>query len=224
MSASPAIVILSGGMDSTTLLHFLAQANRQVYGISFFYGQRHKKELEFAEYWGKKLCQQWQQIDISFMQRIASHSALLDSAIDLPHEHYTHQNQQITVVPNRNMVMTSIAVAWAENMGISQVYFGAHLNDRAIYPDCRHEFVEALSRATQLATYTQVQIEAPFVSKSKGEIVMLGQRLGVDYQHTWSCYQGGEKHCGKCATCQERKEAFVKAGVVDPTSYGGEMK
>ena len=153
------------------------------------------------------------------MQQIADHSALLNSDINLPHEHYTHQNQQITVVPNRNMVMISIATAWAENLGINQVHFGAHLNDRAIYPDCRHEFVEALSRATQLATYCQVRIEAPFIAKSKQEIVALGRELGVDYTRTWSCYQGQDFHCGKCATCQERKEAFVKAGIADPTSY-----
>jgi len=214
-----AIVVFSGGMDSTTLLHWAVQKGYEVYGLSFDYGQRHKKELEFAKYWGKKLCKWHKILDLSFMREIAGNSALLDTSQEIPEEHYTHENQKITVVANRNMVMLSIAVALAENIGAEVVFFGPHQNDNTIYPDCRPEFVEAVSRASQLATYKNVRIEAPFVRMKKSDIATLGTELKVDFSKTWSCYKGGEKHCGKCATCQERKEAFEKAGIEDPTEY-----
>lgn len=214
-----AIVLMSGGIDSTTLLHYVKSQGYKVYGISFDYGQRHKKELEFAKYWGKKLCEEWKLIDLSFMSDVADMSALIDDSKSIPKEKYTHENQKITVVPNRNMVMLSIAIAWAENKGIKDVFFAPHHNDYAIYPDCRPEFVEAISKASQLGTYSNVRVNAPFVKMTKADIVKLGDNLGVDYSKTWSCYEGKEKHCGKCATCQERREAFMRAGVQDPTEY-----
>lgn len=213
------VVVFSGGLDSTTLLHYVKSLGYEVYGLSFYYGQRHKKELEYAEYWAKKLCKEWKLIDLSFMKEIASNSALTDYSKEVPHEHYTHENQKITVVPNRNMVMLSIAIAWAENLGAEAVFFGPHSNDYAIYPDCRPEFVEALDKASRLGTYNSIRVEAPFVSIKKWQIVKLGDSLGVDFSKTWSCYEGKEKHCGKCATCQERKEAFEIARVKDPTEY-----
>lgn len=219
MDHSQVIAICSGGMDSTTLLHELDSRGGDVFGLSFYYGQRHEKELTFARYWGEKLCAEWRQVDISFMKEIAGRSALMDRAADLPREHYTHENQKVTVVPNRNMVMLSIAVAWAENLGIGKVCFGAHANDRVIYPDCREEFVQAINRASVLATYHNVAIEAPFARMHKCDIARLGQKLGVDFTRTWSCYLGGDKHCGKCATCQERKESFALASIADPTAY-----
>ena len=219
MDKLQAIAVSSGGMDSTTLLHYLKDKGYDLYSISFYYGQRHEKELEFAKYWGEKICVDYKQIDISFMKEIADQSALMDKNIDLPQDHYTHENQKITVVPNRNMVMLSIAVAWAENLKIKEVYFGPHANDMAIYPDCRKPFVDAVSHASKLGTYSQVEIKAPFVHMEKYEIAALGAKLGVDYSKTWTCYEGLEKHCGRCATCQERKESFIKAGVSDPTEY-----
>lgn len=219
MKEFQAVIVFSGGMDSITLLHHTIRQGYNAYGISFYYGQRHEKELEFAKYWGEKLCVQWHRVDISFMKLLAGNSALLAPNMPLPYEHYTHENQKITVVPNRNMVMLSIAIAWAENMGIGKVFFAPHINDKSIYPDCRREFVEALDRASRLGTYNKVEISAPFIQMYKYEIVQVGQKLRVDYGKTWTCYEGREKHCGRCATCQERKEAFQKADVVDPTEY-----
>lgn len=219
MNKPKAVVIFSGGLDSTTLLHYVKSLGYEVYGLSFYYGQRHFKELEYAEYWGKKLCKEWKLIDISFMSEIADSSALIDCNKPLPYEHYTSENQKITVVPNRNMVMLSIAIAWAENLGAEVVFFGAHSNDYAVYPDCRQEFVEAISKASQLATYNKIRVEAPFVNIKKWQVVCLGEKLGIDCAKTWSCYEGKEKHCGKCATCQERKEAFLIAGIEDKTEY-----
>lgn len=219
MLPKKAIVVLSGGMDSTTLLHYLKNKDYEVYGVTFSYAQRHEKELIFAEYWGKKLCDKWHKLDISFMEFITSNSALIDKNINLPQDHYTNENQKVTVVPNRNMVMLSIAIAWAENLGVKHVYFGAHANDQTIYPDCREEFVFAISRASQLATYTNVEVKAPFAQMHKYEIAKLGSDLGVDYSKTWSCYEGLDRHCGKCATCQERKEAFEKNNIQDVTEY-----
>lgn len=204
-----AVLVLSGGVDSVTLLHQLKRNGYAVWGLSFWYGQRHKKEIECAHYWGQELCEEWKLVDITFMREIADVSALLDHGKALPKEHYTHANQKITVVPNRNMVMLSIAVAWAENMEAPEVYFGAHANDHAIYPDCRPEFADAISKAATLATYTGVRILVPFVHMTKREVVALGKGLGVDYDKTWSCYEGGESPCLKCATCQERIEAFA---------------
>ena len=214
-----AVVIFSGGLDSTVLLHYVKELGYEIYGLSFDYGQRHKKELEFAKYWAERLCKEWKLIDLKFMKEIASNSALTDFNKKLPHEHYTNENQKMTVVPNRNMIMLSIAVAWAENIRAKKVFYGAHKNDYAIYPDCRPEFVEALSKASQEGTYNKVEIEAPFTNRYKYDLVALGDKLGVDFSKTWSCYEGREKHCGKCATCQERKEAFRIAGVKDPTEY-----
>lgn len=221
MANSRAVVVFSGGMDSITLLHLVKSERYEVYGLSFYYGQRHAKELEFAEYWGRKLCVVWRKVDISFMISIADRSALIREDIPLSCEPYSHENQKITVVPNRNMVMLSVAVAWAENMGGGKVFFGPHANDRAIYPDCREEFVRALNTAAKLGTYHNVSIEAPFVDMYKYQIAELGHRLAVDYSQTWSCYNGKDRHCGRCATCQERKEAFQKAGLPDPTEYEG---
>lgn len=214
-----AVLILSGGMDSTTLLLYLKQQNYQVWALSFNYGQRHQKELEFAEYWAKKECMGWHNINISFIKELGDRSALLNTKIDIPFTNYSSTSQQITVVPNRNMIMLSIAVGWAENLGISQVFFAPHTNDQAVYPDCRPEFVAALSQATRLATYQHVEILAPFVHKTKADIAKIGFDLGLDFAKTWSCYQGLLYHCGKCGTCQERKEAFQKAGIPDPTVY-----
>ena len=214
-----AIVVFSGGMDSTTLLHYVKNKGYNVYGISFYYGQRHDKELEFAEYWGTQICKDWKKVDISFMTELASNSALIDKNIAMPHEHYNHENQKITVVANRNMIMLSIAIAWAENLEINKVFFGPHGNDKAIYPDCRQEFVQALSKASKLGTYSQVEVLAPFVTIHKYEIAKIGCELGLDYTKTWTCYEGLAKHCGKCATCQERKEAFQQANLKDPTEY-----
>ncbi|RLI01765.1 7-cyano-7-deazaguanine synthase QueC [Candidatus Bathyarchaeota archaeon] len=212
-----AVVVFSGGIDSTTLLHYVRRDYDEVYGISFYYGQRHKKELQYAIFWGEELCKEHKIVNISFMREVANRSALMSDGSEIPKDqHYARENQRITVVPNRNMVLLSIAIAWAENLGIPCVFYGAHRNDFEVYPDCRPEFVEALSRASSLGTYTQVKVLAPFVNMTKAEIVKLGLKLGVDYSLTWSCYEGGERPCLRCATCAERTFSFLENGVKDP--------
>ena len=204
------VTLLSGGMDSTTLLYYLVKVlQRNPLVISFRYGQRHLKELDYAKLHAQRLNLEHFIVDLPFYGLMSDgKSSLLNKDLDIPHEHYTNENQKITVVPNRNMVFLSIAVAIAEEREIDTVYYACHANDHAIYPDCRPEFVEALSKAAQLGTYTNVEIEAPFVNLLKKDIVKIGQSLGIDYEETWSCYEGGDKPCGKCATCQERAEAL----------------
>jgi len=214
-----AVVILSGGLDSTVLTYWLKRVKKyQLYALSFDYGQRHKKELKMA----KKTCKKLQiphkiiKLDI---KDILNKSALIDTKKELPKGHYTPENQKVTVVPNRNMIMLSLAVAFAENLDIKEVYYAAHKNDYAVYPDCRKEFVKALSKATQLGTYNKVKIIAPFVNKYKWQLVKIGHKIGVPFEDTQSCYVGGKKACGKCATCQERLEAFSKNNLTDPIKY-----
>jgi len=212
------VVVFSGGMDSVTLLHYVKEMyGGPIYGLSFYYGQRHGKELKFARYWGEKLCKEHRVVVLPFMKELASKSALTSESIEVPQgQRYSHENQKITVVPNRNMIMLSIAVAWAEDLEVNKVFYAAHHNDREVYPDCRKEFVTALSLASQLGTYSHVEVLAPFVDKLKSEIVQLGIELGVDFSKTWSCYVGEERPCLRCATCLERTGACLKNGIKDP--------
>lgn len=213
------LILFSGGLDSTVLLYHLIQRDALV-ALSFLYGQRHKKELLFAKETCSKLEIEHLVIPVDqIYQYVARDSALLNHSQVLPDDHYTHENQKVTVVPGRNLLFLSIATAIAESRGIKDVYYAAHSNDHAIYPDCRPEFVESVSATTSLATDGLVTIHAPFVHKTKADIVLLGASLGVPFEQTWSCYAGGELHCGVCATCQERREAFKIAGVSDPTEY-----
>ena len=217
-----AVVVMSGGLDSSVLLHFIVKkigiAPSAVMAISFDYGQRHKQELDLAIYQANKLGVKHIIMSLPIHQ-VFKNSALLDSSLELPEDHYTHENQKITVVPNRNMIMLSIAAGLAESLGAARVYYGAHANDRAIYPDCRPEFVKALEEAILLGTYGKPRLLAPFIDWTKAEIVREGADAGVDFSKTWSCYRGGKKACGKCATCQERLEAFKLAGLTDPLAY-----
>jgi len=217
------IIILSGGLDSTTLLYKLWQEGYELYALSFLYGQRHSKELQFAKYWGERSCIEHKILEIP-LQQVSKRSALTDHTKSLPEDHYTHQNQEITVVSNRNMVMLSFAIAYAEDLGIDKVFYAAHQNDRAIYPDCRKEYVQALSLASKLGTYSHVEVIAPFVDLIKAEIIALGLKLGIDYSKTWSCYAGQERPCLKCATCLERTEAFLVNKVKDPLLTDKEWK
>ena len=212
------ITLLSGGMDSTTLLYYLLDKEYEVKALIFDYGQRHKKEIEYAINTCNELNIEYKIVNLDFMKEIGNSSALLSNK-SMPHEHYTNENQKVTVVPNRNMIMLSIAIAWAENEGYDAVFYAPHSNDYSIYPDCRPEFVESIDKTSQLGTYNNIKVIAPFVKISKADIVRIGYELGVDFTKTWSCYEGGDKHCGVCATCQERKEAFKLAGIEDPTEY-----
>lgn len=209
------ICILSGGMDSTTLLYKLLDEGRDVEALSFNYGQRHKLELEKAAKTCKKLEVPHKIVDISFLKELLSNSALTGD-IDVPEGHYADETMKLTVVPNRNMIMASIAIGYAVNRDFDSVAIGVHAGDHAIYPDCREEFIKALNEVSLIANYKPITIEAPFLTMDKGDIAILGKDLAVDYSSTLTCYKGQEKPCGRCGACVERKEAFEKAEEGDP--------
>lgn len=202
------VIILSGGMDSITLLHDLHNEGHKLSALSFNYGQKHKKELLYAEKACNKFNIDWKLVDLSSITPLISNSALT-SKIKVPEGHYEDKSMKITVVPNRNMIMLAIAVGYAENLRCEAVVFANHSGDHAIYPDCRKSFVSALNKASQLGTYNKIQVLSPYANLDKKDIALRGLHLGIDYdKETWSCYKGNLKHCGKCGTCVERIEAI----------------
>lgn len=213
-----AVVIYSGGLDSTVLLYALLAERCHVKALGFNYGQKHRKELLSAQKITKDLRVDYQVVDLSPLS-VLLRSALTVDGWEVPEGHYQEDTMRQTVVPNRNMIMLSIAAGYCISQGFDGVCYAAHGGDHAIYPDCRPEFVQALDAAVRLCDWSEVRIEAPFLRMTKGEIVKLGNRLGVPFVDTWTCYKGGEYHCGKCASCVERREAFEVAGVKDPTVY-----
>ena len=211
------VIIVSGGLDSITLLY--DKAETIALAISFDYGQNHsKKELPYAEYHCQKLGIPHITIPLTFMHQYFK-SSLLEGAEAIPEGHYEEENMKSTVVPFRNGIMLAIATGIAESHELKRVYIANHGGDHTIYPDCRPEFIDAMDKATSAGTFVDVRVEAPYTNISKTDIVRRGTALGIDYAKTWSCYKGSEIHCGKCGTCVERKEAFVDAGVEDPTEY-----
>lgn len=211
------IIIVSGGLDSITLLY--DKAETIALAISFDYGQNHsKKELPYAEYHCQKLGIPHITIPLTFMHQYFK-SSLLEGAEAIPEGHYEEENMKSTVVPFRNGIMLAIATGIAESHELKRVYIANHGGDHTIYPDCRPEFIDAMDKATSAGTFVDVRVEAPYTNISKADIVRRGDALGIDYAKTWSCYKGSEIHCGKCGTCVERKEAFADAGVNDPTEY-----
>ena len=218
-----AVIIFSGGLDSTTLLHYIMEQGCEIYGLSFNYHQRHSKELVYAKYWGERTCVEHKIINLD-LEDIMDKSALINEDIDIPEESYSPKNQVVTSVPFRNGIMLSIAVAYAENLGISEVFYAAHFNDASTYPDTTKHFVRALSLASELGTYNSVRIKVPFVDMTKAEVVKLGLELRVDYSKTWSCYKGEERPCLVCATDLERTEAFMLNNTKDPLLTDEEWK
>jgi len=219
-----AVVVLSGGMDSATALFQAIADGYNVYTISFNYGQRHKKELEYAKKISEKAgVVEHRIVDITTINSLVSNSSLTNENIEVPEGHYAQDNMKITVVPNRNMIMYSIAIGYAVNIKAQAMYVGVHAGDHAIYPDCRPEFIELLDVIAKVANEGFVdksfRIIAPFVYKSKSAIASIGSKLDVPFELTWSCYKGGNYHCGKCGTCVERKEAFKLSKVKDRTIY-----
>ncbi len=211
------VIIVSGGLDSITLLY--DKAETIALAISFDYGQNHsKKELPYAEYHCQKLGIPHITIPLTFMHQYFK-SSLLEGAEAIPEGHYEEENMKSTVVPFRNGIMLAIATGIAESHELKRVYIANHGGDHIIYPDCRPEFIDAMDKATSAGTFVDVRVEAPYTNISKADIVRRGTALGIDYAKTWSCYKGSEIHCGKCGTCVERKEAFADAGVNDPTEY-----
>lgn len=213
------LVLLSGGVDSTTALYWARREHEVVGALSFDYGSNHAvQELTCAHDHAKSLGIPFHCINLhSLTPHLAS--ALLSGADAIPTADYAEQNMKQTVVPFRNGIFLAIAAGVAESAGASGIVIAAHSGDHAIYPDCRESFMQAMQQAISLGTYAELQLLRPFISMNKTEIVSLGAKLGVDFARTYSCYRGEEKHCGRCATCRERKEAFRAAGLPDPTSY-----
>lgn len=211
------IIIVSGGMDSITMLYDFK--NRIALGVSFNYGSNHNaREIPFAEMHCKRLGIPHITIDLAFMPKYFK-SSLLEGADAIPEGNYDDENMKSTVVPFRNGIMLSIAIGIAESHQLKYVMMANHAGDHAIYPDCRPEFVKAMSAAAKAGTYADVEVLTPYTNITKTDIARIGKRLGIDYTETWSCYKGGEKHCGKCGTCRERKEALRDAGIEDKTEY-----
>lgn len=211
------IIVLSGGMDSVTLLY--EHKERIAVAVSFDYGSNHNtREIECARNHCAGLGIEHLTIPLGFMHDYFK-SSLLAGAEEIPEGNYDSDNMKSTVVPFRNGIMLAVACGLAESRGLRHVMIANHGGDHAIYPDCRKAFITAMGEAMTAGTYDGVDIIAPYTEITKGDIVVIGKRLGIDYSKTYSCYKGGEKHCGKCGTCRERKEAFAHAGIPDPTLY-----
>jgi len=212
------VVIYSGGMDSFTVLHNAIRAGHDVYALSFNYGQRHVKELICAQNVCQELGIHHKIVDISAINQLIGGSSLTDD-IEVPEGHYAADNMKSTVVPNRNMILLSLAVGYAVSLDAQAVYYGAHSGDHFIYPDCRPEFVQKMNDVCQIANYEPVDIISPYLQQTKIEILKDGLAMGLDYGKTWTCYNGREKACGKCGSCQERLEAFTLNNTIDPLPY-----
>lgn len=213
------ILIYSGGLDSTVLLYHLLAEGHQVKTLAVNYGQRHAKELESAQAISALVGVEHKVADLRAISTLLAGSSLTSSEVAVPDGHYAEESMKTTVVPNRNMIMLSVAAGWAISTKSEAVAFAAHSGDHAIYPDCRSEFADALDRAIQLADWHTVKLIRPFVGMTKADIARRGAELQVPFARTWSCYKGGALHCGVCGTCVERREAFYLAGVSDPTAY-----
>ena len=211
------VIIVSGGMDSLTLLY--DHKDEIALGISFDYGSNHNaREIPFAKMHCERLGIMHITINLDFMHQYFK-SSLLDGADAIPEGHYADDNMKSTVVPFRNGIMLSIAIGIAESNNLDQVFIANHGGDHTIYPDCRPEFIKAIDSAANAGTYNNVKVIAPYTQITKSDIARIGKKLGIDYTETWSCYKGGEIHCGKCGTCVERKEALAEAGIEDRTIY-----
>ena len=211
------ILILSGGMDSVTLLYDYQE--RIALAISFDYGSNHNaKEIPFARLHCERLGIRHLVIPLDFMGRYFR-SSLLEGGEAIPEGHYADENMKSTVVPFRNGIMLAIATGMAESNDLPYVMMANHSGDHTIYPDCRPAFVEAFDHAAQAGTYNGVRLLSPYCNLTKGQIAARGGELGINYAETWSCYKGGDRHCGRCGTCIERREALAEAGIQDQTEY-----
>ena len=217
-----AVVLLSGGLDSTTLLHYVAKQLEipEIYALSMVYGQKHVRELEAARWQARAVgVAEHKEADLSFMGGLLQgSSALVDEAIKVPalaDVDSADLDQPPTYVPNRNMILLSVAAALAEAVGADTVYYGAQAQDRYGYWDCTVDFVTKINHVLALNRKNRIEIRAPFADKSKAELLRIGLKLGIDYSHTWSCYRGGDSPCGECPTCVERARAFEEVGIED---------
>jgi 7-cyano-7-deazaguanine synthase len=213
------VVLISGGMDSVAALAWAAREHTVIAGVSFDYGSKHNaREIPYAAAQCAARGIEHLVIELGFMDRLFD-SHLLRSGGEIPDGHYAAESMKQTVVPFRNGIMLAIAAGLAESRGVEALVIAAHSGDHAIYPDCREAFMSAMGAAIQHGTYAQVSVLRPFIACDKAQIARRGVELGVDFGQTWSCYRGGAQHCGRCGTCVERREAFLLAGLADPTVY-----
>jgi 7-cyano-7-deazaguanine synthase len=213
-----AVLILSGGMDSTTLLYDLMQEGYDVHAITFDYNQKHNNEIACAT----KICHTLHVphtiINLAVLNELAP-SCLTRENWDVPEGNYAEESMKQTVVPNRNMVFLSLAASYALGIDAGNLFYAAHAGDHTIYPDCRPAFVSAMATAFHLCDWNDLILRAPYLYWTKTDIVKRGLILGVDYSMTWTCYKGGKRSCGKCGSCDERLAAFREAGATDPLEY-----
>ena len=213
------LVLLSGGMDSVTALHWARSEHEVVGAVSFDYGAKHNhREIPLAAWHCGESGVHHDVIELDFVNRLFA-SDLLKSGGEVPEGHYADENMKKTVVPFRNGIMLAIACGIAESRGAEGLVIAAHAGDHAIYPDCREPFMQGMATAMREGTYAKIELLRPFIHLDKAGIAKLGASLGGGYGKTWSCYKGGDLHCGKCGTCVERIEAFELAGLEDPTIY-----
>lgn len=212
-------VLLSGGMDSVAAFYEVLKQHEVVACLSFDYGAKHNpKEIPFAKLHADRNGVHHQIIPLDFINRLFK-SDLLQSGGTIPDGHYAEQTMKQTVVPFRNGIMLAIATGYAESVAAEALVIAAHSGDHAIYPDCREPFMQAMATAMGEGTYAKIQLLRPFIATDKTGIAKRGRELGIDFSETWSCYKGGTIHCGTCGTCVERREAFILAGLPDPTAY-----
>ena len=217
MKTKDGLIVLSGGMDSVTLLY--EYQDSLALAVSFDYGSKHNaRELPYARLHCERLGIEHLTIPLSFLGQYFR-SALLEGGGAIPKGSYDEENMAATVVPFRNGIMLSIAAGLAESRGLTKVYLANHFGDHAIYPDCRASFIRPMHEAILQGTSNAVEVTAPYTDISKGDIARHGKLLGINYAETWSCYEGGDLQCGSCATCIERREAMQEAGIEDPTHY-----
>lgn len=212
-----AIAIYSGGLDSFTMLNDMLRIydSIDVLAMTFDYGQRHDKEIAVA----KRFCMSQgvghKRVELPFLKQIARHNALT-GMLPVPHGHYEDQSMRKTVVPNRNMIFLSVAIAQAIELDCSEVWIGVHAGDHVIYPDCRPDFMDAMRRVAHIASYKPVNIFTPYLHMGKAAIIRKGLEFALDYSKTWTCYEGADNPCGQCGACTERAEAFAANGIEDP--------
>lgn len=238
------VAIASGGMDSATLIYLLKDQGHEVHVLTFDYGQSHKVEIDYAHKlfspdWPEGVADSWQVVDLTSITKLLASpiSSLTNPDVEVPDGLYNEESMKSTVVPNRNMIMLSVAAGFAVSIGARFIATAVHAGDHFIYPDCRPGFVKQMNQAIVVAnegfsefpamdqllgygdSWTHAAVYAPFMGIGKHDIAKMGTRLNVPYADTWSCYKGGDTHCGRCGTCTERKEAFRLARVKDPTEY-----
>ncbi len=215
------VLCYSGGLDSTVLLYQLRKEGYDVHCLSVNYGQRHDREVNHALRLCKELNVDFRTIYIDLKRTVLldCKSSQINDSVPVPDGHYTDETMKATIVPNRNMILLSLATALAISLKAPIIAYAAHAGDHAIYPDCRPEFVVGMAAVIRCCDWYKPDLITPFLDRSKADIVKLGAELGVPFEKTYSCYKGGEKHCGRCGTCVERRESFQLAGIPDPTEY-----